>query len=164
MGLDMYLYARKGISSIDWATAPDGTLDKKPNADYTILTSLMGASDWAYDPNELAFAQVSIQVGYWRKVNAIHNWFIENLADGEDNCQTVYVPRSSLIDLKIACEEVLTDKSKADTILPTGSGFFFGSTEYDEWYFHGVENTVKIVSKLIKDVPEGWSFEYQASW
>jgi len=74
------------------------------------------------------------------------------------------VPRSSLIDLKIACEEVLTDKSKADTILPTGSGFFFGSTEYDEWYFHGLEKTVKIVSKLIEDVPEGWTFEYQASW
>jgi hypothetical protein len=164
MGLDMYLYARKGISSIDWATASDGTLDKKPNADYTILTSLMGATDWAYDPNQLAFAQVSIQVGYWRKVNAIHNWFIENLTDGEDNCQPIYVPRSSLIDLKITCEEVLADHSKAEELLPTGAGFFFGSTEYDEWYFHGIEKTVEIVSKLIEDVPEGWAFEYQASW
>jgi len=62
MGLDMYLYARKGIASIDWLP------ERKLNADYTILTSLMGASDWAYDPEELAFAQVSIQVGYWRKV------------------------------------------------------------------------------------------------
>ena len=156
----MYLYARKGISSIDWGTNME---DKKLNADYTILTSLMGATQWAYDPEELAFASVSIQVGYWRKVNAIHNWFIENLADGEDNCQPIYVPRSSLVDLKIACEEVLADKSKADTLLPTGSGFFFGSTEYDEWYFYGLEKTVKIVSKLIEDVPEGWAFEYQAS-
>ena len=91
----MYLYARKGISSRDWKVNSDGTGVSIPNADYTILTSLMGANDWAYNPDDLAFAQVSIQVGYWRKVNAIHNWFIENLTDGEDNCQPIYVPRGS---------------------------------------------------------------------
>ena len=160
----MYLYARKSISSIDWNNKPDGTLDKVPNPDYGILTSLMGANDWAYNPKDLAFASVSIQVGYWRKVNAIHNWFIKNLADGEDNCQPIYVPRNSLINLKIACEKVLANHNKADELLPTGSGFFFGSTEYDEWYFRGIEKTVEIVSKLIEDVPEGWAFEYQASW
>jgi hypothetical protein len=163
MGLDMYLYARKSIASIEWE--PE-THNKKLNADYTILASLVGATNWMYNPDDLAFASVSIQVGYWRKVNAIHNWFIQELADGEDNCQPIYVPRSSLIDLKILCNEVLADGSKerAHELLPTGSGFFFGSTEYDEWYFHGLENTVKIVSKLIEDVPEGWAFEYQASW
>ncbi len=159
----MYLYARKSIASIEWE--PE-THNKKLNADYTILASLVGATNWMYNPDDLAFASVSIQVGYWRKVNAIHNWFIQELADGEDNCQPIYVPRSSLIDLKILCNEVLADGSKerAHELLPTGSGFFFGSTEYDEWYFHGLENTVKIVSKLIEDVPEGWAFEYQASW
>lgn len=160
----MYLYARKGISSIDWENNSDHSITKKLNADYKILTSLMGANDWAYDPEELAFAEVHIQVGYWRKANAIHNWFIQELADGEDNCRPIYVPRSSLVDLKILCEEVLADHSKADTLLPTGSGFFFGSTEYDEWYFHNVEKTAKVVTKLIEDVPEGWSFEYQSSW
>jgi len=59
---------------------------------------------------------------------------------------------------------VLADHTKAEELLPTGGGFFFGSTEYDEWYFHGVKKTVEIVSKLIEDVPEGWAFEYQASW
>jgi hypothetical protein len=161
MGLDMYLYARKSIASIEWEPV---THNKKPNADYTILASLVGATDWMYDPDDLAFASVSIQVGYWRKVNAIHNWFVEELADGKDECQPIYVPRSSLIDLKILCEEVLADHSKAGDLLPTGSGFFFGSTEYDDWYFYGLEKTVKIVSKLIEDVPEGWAFEYQASW
>ena len=157
----MYLYARKTISSIDWE--PE-TYNKKLNADYTILASLVGATDWMQDPNDLAFASVSIQVGYWRKVNAVHNWFIRELADGEDNCQPIYVPRSSLVDLKIICERILKDNELADELLPTGAGFFFGNTDYDEWYFHGIENTAKIVTKLIEDVPEGWSFEYQASW
>lgn len=160
----MYLYARKSISSIDWTNKPDGTLDKVPNPDYGILTSLMGANDWTWNPKDLAFASVSIQVGYWRKVNAIHNWFINELTDGEDNCQPIYVPRSSLIDLKILCERVLQNRSKAAELLPTGAGFFFGSTEYDEWYFRSIEKTVEIVTKLIEDVPEGWAFEYQASW
>ena len=157
----MYLYARKSISSIEWEPK---TYNKKMNADFTILTSLVGATDWVYNPEDLAFASVSIQVGYWRKVNAVHNWFIQELANGVDECQPIYVPRSSLIDLKNACEIVLRDHSQADAILPTGSGFFFGSTEYDEWYFYGLEKTVKIVTKLIEDVPEGWAFEYQASW
>jgi hypothetical protein len=74
------------------------------------------------------------------------------------------VPRSSLVDLKIICERILKDNELAHELLPTGSGFFFGSTDYDEWYFHGIEKTVEIVSKLIEDVPEGWAFEYQASW
>jgi hypothetical protein len=161
MGLDMYLYARKSISSIEWE--PD-THNRKLNADYTILASLVGATDWMYDPDDLAFASVSIQVGYWRKVNAVHNWFIRELADGEDNCQPIYVPRSSLVDLKIICERILKDNELADELLPTGAGFFFGNTDYDEWYFHGIEKTAKIVTKLIEDVPEGWSFEYQASW
>lgn len=160
----MYLYARKSISSIDWENNSDHSITKKLNADYTILTSLMGANDWAYDPEELAFASVSIQVGYWRKVNAVHNWFIQKLADGVDECQPIYVPRSSLVDLKIICERILKDNELADELLPTGAGFFFGNTDYDEWYFHGIKNTVKIVTKLIEDVPEGWSFEYQASW
>lgn len=164
MGLDMYLYANKGISSIEWNKKPDGTLEKVPNADYGILTSLMGANDWAIPGNNYAYAQVQLQVGYWRKVNAIHNWFVENLAGGEDNCNPIYVPRSTLVDLKILCQEVIDEPSKAEELLPTGSGFFFGSTDYDEWYLEGIKDTLAILSKVIEDVPEGWSFEYQASW
>jgi hypothetical protein len=26
------------------------------------------------------------QVGYWRKANHIHNWFVENVQDGIDDC------------------------------------------------------------------------------
>ena len=164
MGLDMYLYARKGISSFEWIPDAEGNPTNKANPDYKILTSLVGATEWAAPADSFAYAQVSIQVGYWRKANSIHTWFIDNLAGGEDNCQPIYVPRSSLIDLKILCEEVLADHSKAEELLPTGAGFFFGSTEYDEWYFMQIENTSAMLTKLIEDVPEGWAFEYQASW
>lgn len=163
MGLDMYLYANKGISSVEFENK-NGTLTKKPNADYNILTSLMGATDWAMPEDSLAYARVQLQVGYWRKVNAIHNWFVENLADGEDNCNPIYVPRSTLVDLKILCQEVINDPNKAEELLPTGAGFFFGSTDYDEWYLEGIKHTLAILTKVIEEVPEGWSFEYQASW
>lgn len=160
----MYLYAKKGIASIDYTTSKMGEFSKKLNPDYTILASLMGATDWVTNPDSFAFAQVSLQVGYWRKANAIHNWFVQELADGEDNCNPIYVPRSSLVDLNNICKEILKNHDKAGELLPTGAGFFFGSTNYDEWYFHQLETTVPILTKLIETVPEGWSFEYQASW
>lgn len=37
------------------------------------------------------------------------------------------------------CNQVLKDRSKASELLPTMSGFFFGSTEYDEHYFKDVK-------------------------
>ena len=27
------------------------------------------------------------EVGYWRKANAIHKWFVDNVQDGNDDCK-----------------------------------------------------------------------------
>ena len=32
------------------------------------------------------YTRIMDQVGYWRKANQIHNWFVENVQDGEDDC------------------------------------------------------------------------------
>lgn len=50
-------------------------------------------------------------------------------------------------------------------LLPTASGFFFGGTDYDEWYFKDVEDTIKIIN----DVLDTTDFEkqiifYRSSW
>ena len=42
-------------------------------------------------------------------------------------------------ELLEACKQVLADHSKAEELLPTCDGFFFGSTDYDEWYFDDVK-------------------------
>lgn len=64
---------------------------------------------------------------------------------------------------------VIKDSSLAEELLPTTSGFFFGSTEYDEFYLADIDLTIEQLKKVIKDseqAPEGVYYEYyyQASW
>jgi hypothetical protein len=105
-------------------------------------------------------SEVIKRVGYWRKANHIHNWFVTNVQGGTDECQESEVSFEQLMELKKACEGVLNDHSKAEELLPTSSGFFFGTTEYDEYYFKDLEDTVEILSKLEDD----GEYIYQASW
>ena len=51
-----------------------------------------------------------------------------------------------------------------DPIPPTG-GFFFGSTEKDEWYYDYLAETIdQINSILASDFDNEYSYYYQASW
>jgi len=103
---------------------------------------------------------------YWRKANHIHNWFVQNCQDGEDNCQESNVSKEQLKELLKTCKEVLADRSKAEELLPTGAGFFFGSTDYDEYYFGDIQETIEAIEPLIAEMEENYNIEavYQASW
>lgn len=66
--------------------------------------------------------------------------------------------------------DVFTDTSLAEELLPTQSGFFFGGTEYDDWYYQDIVETIKTFEELLAEeakLPEGvysGDFYYQASW
>ena len=107
--------------------------------------------------------EVSIDAGYWRKANAIHDWFVKNVQGGEDQCNPHYVSREDLIALKEVCEEVLADRKRTAELLPTASGFFFGSTEYDQYYFDDIKATIEIIDRCL-ELPTSWEFEYRSSW
>ena len=107
-----------------------------------------------------------IEVGYWRKENHIHNWFVENVQDGVDKCHIHKVSVEALKELKNTCLEVLEDHDLSESYLPTSDGFFFGSTSYDEEYFEGIEETVEIVDnclEMFSKNPE-LKFYYHSSW
>lgn len=55
------------------------------------------------------------EVGYWRKANAIHGWFVRELANGVDECQPIHVSRENLITLRQLCLEALRDRSVNET-------------------------------------------------
>lgn len=105
---------------------------------------------------------ISESSGYWRKANAIHQWFVDNVQDGEDNCQRSWVSKEKLERLRNECKEVLRDKSKASEVLPTSSGFFFGDTEYNEYYFKYLEDTIEILDNCLSG--ESGDYFYEASW
>lgn len=98
------------------------------------------------------------QVGYWRKANQIHSWFVENCQGGVDDCNRAEVPYAKLQELRTLCLKVL--ETKDPTPLPPQAGFFFGSTEIDDGYWQDLVDTVKIIDAL---EPDG-DYYYQSSW
>lgn len=113
---------------------------------------------------ELPSIQCSVKVGYWRKANAIHDWFVQNCQNGEDDCRESYVSIEQLEELRKICKMVLENHALASEYLPTTSGFFFGSTDYDEWYFQDLQSTVEIIDNALSKVSDDWTFSYQSSW
>ena len=54
------------------------------------------------------------------------------------------------------------DSNDNDPLRPT-AGFFFGSTEKNDWYYDGLRETINIVDKAIS-LPDEWRFRYEASY
>lgn len=154
MGLDMYLSGKRYMSKYFDAedTAKIETINE--------VFGIEGIEDGDYGAQEVTF-----RLGYWRKANQIHQWFVDNVQSGVDECQESYVDREQLAKLRDVCKEVLADKSKANTLLPTASGFFFGSTDYNEWYMQDLEYTVERIDKILNDPALAkCDFYYQSSW
>ncbi len=154
MGLDMYVTGKRYLWSFD------GNDDQRIASDILhLFPEMVGKT----------VKEVAVEVMYWRKANAIHKWFVDNLQEGKDECQETIFNPTDLYPLQELCRTVLEDNSRAAELLPTASGFFFGGSEYDEWYFKDIERTLKWLDGfLIKDALDGalkhWDFYYQSSW
>lgn len=111
----------------------------------------------------LRVQEVSVEAMYWRKANAIHKWFVDNVQGGEDDCRSYYVSREQLAELRDLVLEAIAanDSSK----LPPQSGFFFGSTEVDECYWQDLTETAEGLTNILEQFTDGkWHFEYRSSW
>jgi hypothetical protein len=150
MGLDMYLDKRTYFRQWEHIEA-----DKQYNVEVT-----KGGESTNINPKKVKY--IIEETGYWRKQNQIHRWFVENVQDGVDNCGEYYVSKSDLEKLLELCLAVKLDHSQAEELLPAASGFFFGNTEYDEWYFNGIDNTIDILKEALKD--EDGDYYYSSSW
>ena len=92
------------------------------------------------------------EVMYWRKANQIRDWFVRNTNyDKDDNCKYHRLTEKQLRQLYNDCQTVLADHSKAKEIMPTSSGFFFGDTEYNEWYFNDIKRTAEGLYAILND-------------
>lgn len=104
------------------------------------------------------------EVAYWRKKNAIHNWFVMHVQGGEDECRPFDVPQHRLAELLNLCRVVKERPDLAEQCLPTRGGFFFGPTEYDEWYVNGLDETIEQLESLLDNATPDDRFVYQSSW
>jgi hypothetical protein len=56
----------------------------------------------------------------------------------------------------------MTNIELAESLLPVRSGFFFGSTDYDQYYMQDIEDTIEILTECLKD--KDADYTYQSSW
>lgn len=179
MGLDMYLMKELTVY---------GEFDhRKVNKDEIKITT--NGKEYSFYANEIS--EVTFQLLYWRKANAIHSWFVRNIQNGVDDCGRYNVSRAQLKELVKVCKQTLFILDKADytedtstdfftnkeftyktynvdedelPLTPT-AGFFFGSLNIDEWFYSDVERTVKVLEKEL-ETPEDCelSYIYHSSW
>ena len=119
MGLDMYLTKEIYIGAEYAHRKVTGVVDIQING----------------EPVNIQFNKIQSiieSVGYWRKANAIHKWFVDNVQEGEDDCKTYWVSCGHLTKLLQDVTKVLDNHQLAKEILPAESGFFFGPTDYDD--------------------------------
>lgn len=183
MGLDMYLSKRTYVQNWD---------HQAPKDRHKIVTKLGGRPHPTIRPERVSY--IIEQVAYWRKANAIHKWFVDNVQDGVDECQESYVTTEQLAELVGLCKQVLATVETVDgtlnvgtrftpeggveqltqpgkqiaqagiaqELLPTQSGFFFGGTDYDEFYLDDLRSTVEQLEPLLAE--RDGDFYYRASW
>jgi hypothetical protein len=152
MGLDMYLSAKRHLSNYDF--------EPKESALNASIRDAIGLSSWN---SETASVDVSVTIGYWRKANQIHSWFVKHIQGGEDNCREHWVSRTDLMRLRDTCKESL--EKRDPSLLPPQSGFFFGPTDVDEYYWEDIEFTQNLLDRALSDQGLiGCEFYYQSSW
>lgn len=161
MGLDMYLEVRRYVSKNDYK---DGESFRTP--EFSSLEETSGIPDLCKFA-DFAGIQVSYPIGYWRKANAIHGWFVQNVQGGTDDCGSYHVEREKLVELRDLCKSAVKQPAMAGNILPPTPGFFFGGYEVDEYYMQDLNYTIEMIDHVLKTVPADgweWSIYYHSSW
>ena len=153
MGLDMYLSKRHFVKNYDY-------MEPEEKTEIVVLKGNKHVSNI----NISKIATIEEDVAYWRKFNALHKWFVENVQDGEDNCKDYWVDREKLQELLSLLKLVIADKERADELLPTTEGFFFGSTKYDQNYFDDVNETIQVLEKELALNDTKCDYYYSSSW
>jgi hypothetical protein len=100
---------------------------------------------------------------YFRKVNFIFYYFDRTIGKMYEQYYA-FVEPEDVDDLIDRCERVLKNHDLAHSLLPTQDGFFFGSTDYDDWYFSDVKDCLKQMKKYRKLLKDGVTGYVIFSW
>ncbi|HEX9085924.1 MAG TPA: hypothetical protein VF867_00170 [Arthrobacter sp.] len=117
--------------------------------------------EWEAGDHEADYPDVHVEeLWVGRKENHIHCYFEGEVGDVE-NCAYLRVEREHIERLVDRLAKVHADHELAGALLPTQAGFFFGSTDFDEWYFKDVEAELKEFTEIL----EHWDpYEIHVYW
>lgn len=89
MGLDMFLDAKLYLSEF-----------REDNGEREKILEMFPEIKLTGNVN---YVELRFQAGYWRKANAIHTWFCNNIMDGVDDARPMLVSRDDLKRLRHLC-------------------------------------------------------------
>ncbi|MEW9572254.1 hypothetical protein ABQJ54_10875 [Rhodanobacter sp. Si-c] len=150
MGLDMYLEAKLHLPPYDKALDPVRQAigraigytppSEKPDNDATLME----------------ITGVTVRVGYWRKFDPLHQWFVSNVQEGHDDCRPAYVSPEVLSELEEQLDQVNDD--------PESAGEHFVSEDDEPMTEGDIDTTLRIVVQAKQLQERGWDIYYRASW
>ena len=149
MGLDMYLEAQRHVAPYDPQTEP--------------MRRAIGAAIGYVPPKDkpgqdaslLEVSGVMVRVGYWRKCDALHRWFVDSVQEGSDDGRPAYVQDDCLRDLQRLCERAIDDPAGAAEQFNVGDGAGLDREE--------LQYTLDILRHAIALQEQGWDITYRAS-
>lgn len=199
MGLDMYLTARvtsyKGFNDVDRAKhVPFAEAARACG-----LPDMCDNLDTITIEREVAYWRKANQIHKWfvdtvqggRDECQSSDVSIEQLQDLYKRCASILAgtklevgmvrngktlgPGMTEWKTNVEVGDVIVNPELAQELLPTESGFFFGSTDYDQWYVEDLKHTVEILDKVfawvepLVEARNGYvycpvDFIYRASW
>lgn len=159
----MYLYATRYIYFSEQA--------EKDELRELIRDKLKKDKSMFDEMKDYELKELKWEVGYWRKANQIHKWFVDNVQEGNDDCKSYSVEAEQLEGLLEIIDKILDEPDKkkqvelAQELLPVSEGFFFGNQDYDIDYLEDLKHTKEIIEKLfkIKNLND-YDIEYRSSW
>lgn len=84
--------------------------------------------------------------------------------EGDVNTGRSYYPEGT-IEQHTKRGQIVAQKGITEKLLPTAEGFFFGSTDYDEFYIDDTKTTVTMLESVLNNTAfDKCEFSYQASW
>ena len=92
MGLDMYLTRKTYVKNLNFQK-------EEGIPQWEVIVNRGGKSYSNIDSSKVKY--VEEEVGYWRKANAIHSWFVKNVQNGNDDCGEYWVDIDTLKELSI---------------------------------------------------------------
>lgn len=152
LALEMYLEARRPI--------PPGDPILEPVRD--AISYAIGYAPPVEKPgNDPALMEVSavvVRVGHWRKFWPLHNWFVNNVQDGNDDSRPVLVSDQQLEELEENLDQVDDD--------PDSAGEFFMDDNDEDVRLdpNEVDFTLRVIVQARKLQAQGWDIYYRGSW
>ena len=150
MGLDQYLYVAKEELEQDYYEHLGEKICEETSEIYY------------YDETEILEP-----IAYFRKSNWLHGYLnklcLERTYHEIEDCEYFIFSQQDLKNLLALCREVVEYKSiaYAEDWLPPMSGFFFGSTAIDEYYFEDVQDFINDMEVYEED---NFQYVYYAWW